>query len=62
MEYLGVQLEESEAWVVSAFKATLNKMQAEGACKDLKEEQQRALFTFFYSGALYGEKMGIEGV
>ena len=62
MEYLGIQLEESEVWVVSAFKATLNKLQAEGICKDLEEGQQRTLFTFFYSGVLYGEKMGVEGV
>lgn len=58
MEYLGIPLEEDEAWVVSAFKATLKLSNSMKVGDNLTDEQKRLLFTFFYAGITYGKSTG----
>lgn len=53
MEYLGIKLEESEAWVVSDFAFVLKTMKEEKGL-EFSEEQKTLLFVVFYSGILKG--------
>ena len=53
MEYLGVQLEESEAWIISSFAFVLKTMKEEKALT-FNEEQKTLLFVTFYAGVLKG--------
>lgn len=57
MEYLGVTLEEQDAWVISAFTSTVKLLQEEKKGITLDEGQKTTLFAFFYGGVLYGENM-----
>lgn len=57
MEYLGVTLEEQDAWVISAFNSTVKLLQEEKKGITLDEGQKTTLFAFFYGGVLYGENM-----
>ena len=58
MEYLGIPLEEDEAWIVSAFKATLNLYKEMKVSDNLDDEQKRLLFVMFYAGISYGKGAG----
>lgn len=58
MEYLGIPLEENEAWIVSAFKSTLNLSNEMKVGDNLDDDQKRLLFTFFYAGVSYGKSAG----
>lgn len=57
MEYLGISIEEEEAWVVSAFNSTLKTFEQMKGKAVLKEEQKALLFAFFYSGIMYGKSL-----
>lgn len=57
MEYLGVTLEEKDAWVISAFTSTVKLLQEEKKGITLDEGQKTTLFAFFYGGVLYGENV-----
>ena len=55
MEYLGIEIEEDDAWIVSAFKSTLKTLTKLKGSISLSDEQKTLLFSFFYSGVLYGK-------
>ena len=57
MEYLGITIEEDEAWVISAFNNALKTLEKTKGKVSLSEEQKTMLFAFFYSGTLYGKSM-----
>ena len=54
MEYLGIKLEEEDAWVVSSFGFVLKTMKEEKGL-EFSEEQKTLLFVVFYSGILKGK-------
>lgn len=54
MEYLGIKLEESEAWIITAFNSMLSVLKDIEKGVSINEKQKTLLFSVFYSGVLYG--------
>ena len=61
MEYRGIEIEEQDCWIISAFDTTLKTLENLKGSITLNEEQKTLLFSFFYCGILYGENMADKG-